>query len=342
MKFPVPLLSLDRSLWAALGVAIIATIALIVWLFRGPTITVVNDGDYSPQAPLTGLACRHPEQRPVAVMIASDPEARPLTGLAEADMVFEMPVTPSGITRMMAVYQCGPTPLEIGSIRSARQDFIPLAQGLDAIFAHWGGEHDALDQLNSHVIDNLDALVYEGSVFYRKTRIPRPHNGFTTIERLLTQAEKLDYNLTAQIPGYPHLSADSTGRNLNDTVDRITIPWPSNMAVEYRYEPSSNSYARWRGGTPEIDAVTRHQIHASVVVVMKTESSFLRDQYISVRTLGQGDATIYQDGRSIAATWKKTAPSDMLVFTGANGKEIPLIKGPIWVEINAPLPGTTR
>jgi hypothetical protein len=71
------------------------------------------------------------------------------------------------------------------------------------------------------------------------------------------------------------------------------------------------------------------------VVVMKTESSFLRDQYISVKTTGQGSATIYQNGRSISATWKKSGASDMLVFTGTDGKEVPFTPGPIWVEIDA-------
>ena len=65
-----------------------------------------------------------------------DPEARPLSGIGQADVIIEMPVTPNSVTRFMAVYQCQ-TPKEIGSVRSAREDFIPLAAGFNTIYAHW-------------------------------------------------------------------------------------------------------------------------------------------------------------------------------------------------------------
>lgn len=334
MKLTLRPPSLIFSVWISLGVAVITGITLVVWLFKGPIITVINEKTPLTSV-LTGLPCRTPEKRPIAVMLASDAQARPLTGLAEADMVFEMPVTPGGITRLMAVYQCGPDPLEIGSIRSARQDFIPLAQGLNAIYAHWGGEHEALAQLNDGIVDNIDALIYENTVFYRKPRVPRPHNGFTTLERILIQAEKLHYNTTAKISGYPHLSKALRPRNLSNTANRVTIDWPSGMNVEYRYDSANNTYARWRGSAPEIDAGTGRQITASVVIVMNTESSFVRDQYISVRVLGRGSATIYQNGQQILATWKKNSPSDMLVFNDADGNPIPFAPGPIWVEIDA-------
>src|SRR6185369_17960250 len=55
---------------------------------------------------IAGLNCDTAQRRPVAVMLASDPEARPLSGIGQADAVVEMPVTPNGVTRYMAIYQC--------------------------------------------------------------------------------------------------------------------------------------------------------------------------------------------------------------------------------------------
>src|SRR3989344_6435938 len=66
-------------------------------------------------SPITGLECERGRERPVAVMLAGDLEARPLSGVGQADIVFEMPVAPNGITRYMAVYQCE-EPEEIGSV----------------------------------------------------------------------------------------------------------------------------------------------------------------------------------------------------------------------------------
>src|SRR3989339_1786239 len=97
---------------------------------------------------LVGIECENYYARPYAVMLSSDKEARPLSGIGEADMVFEMPVVENGFTRMMAVYQCN-RPKELGSVRSSRLDFVPLALGLNAIYAHFGGEKEVLEELDS-------------------------------------------------------------------------------------------------------------------------------------------------------------------------------------------------
>lgn len=338
MKLRLP--TLDTFVWLALAVAGAVAVGLVVWLLHGPSITVTNrpaTGSGPAVSALTGKTCLAPRRRPVAVMLASDVEARPLSGLAQADMVFEMPVTPNGITRLMAVFQCGPDPKEIGSIRSARQDFIPLAQGLGAVIAHWGGERDALEHLGGHVIDNVDALLYEGTVFYRRKNVPRPHNGFSTLQLIRDKAADLGYTASWSMPSYPHRTA-SEPPNLADLVDQVTIPWPQGMDVQFRYDAVSGTYARWRGGTPETDAITGQQIRVSVIAVVQTDASFIRDQYISVRTLGQGTAAIYQNGRRISALWKKSRAEDMLVFTDDKGLPIPFTPGTVWVEFDAPLP----
>ena len=327
--------SLNTAVIGMLACAVLFGLGALGWFLHTPSIVVTNHVN-GPVSPLTGLPCADPGRRPIAVMLSSDPQARPLFGLAAADMVFEMPVTPSGITRMMAVYQCGQYPSEIGSIRSARQDFIPLAQGLDAILAHWGGEREALERLNHHIIDNVDALVYEGTVFYRKKDIPRPHNGFSTLALIGAQAARLGYSSAVSVHSYPH-QTQRPDRNLGSLVDRIVIPWPSDMTVEYRYDAATHSYARWRGGEPEIDGATGKQVSAGVVIVMDTDASFLRDQYINVRTMGGGTAALYQNGRRLTGLWSKPTPDDMLIFVDDNGRQIPLAPGAIWVEINAPL-----
>jgi len=337
-KFRIP--TLNTTVWVAIAVAVVFVGVFLVWIFRGTSIIINNEQSAGLLSLLTGLPCADAHVRPIAIMLASDPEARPLSGIGQADMVFEIPVTPNGITRLMAVYQCS-SPKEIGSIRSARQDFIPLAQGVDAIFAHWGGERDVLAALDAHTIDNVDALKYEGSTFYRKKGIPMPHNGFTTLQLVRERADQLGYRASTSLAAYPHITGQ-VGRNLGTLADTATAQWPQGMDVRFTYDQESNTYLRWRGGTPEIDVTTGKQVRTSVVVMMKTTSSFLRDQYISVRTTGSGVATIWQGGRSINALWKKLTATDMLTFTDSQGKAIPLEPGTIWVLIDPPLPAVTQ
>lgn len=329
---------LDPVLTVVLLLACVAVLALLYWLFGSSSLVISNTNPPSSRTlgALSGTPCDHANQRPIAVMLSSDAEARPLSAIGQADMVFEMPVTPNGITRMMAVYQCN-QPSEFGSIRSARGDFIPLAQGLDAILVHWGGEKDALNALNNGVIDNIDALKYEGTTFFRKNGIARPHNGFTSSELLWERVETLGYRATSSIAPYLHQSVNGD-RNLGSLTTTVEQAWPQGMNVRFTYDPTTNTYLRERGNKPEYDASTKSQVHTSVVIAMHTTATFLHDQYIHVQTLGSGVATIWQRGQRISALWKKGRPTDPLLFTDSKGTRIPLEPGTVWVLIDAPLP----
>ncbi|HWA64635.1 MAG TPA: DUF3048 domain-containing protein [Candidatus Paceibacterota bacterium] len=331
---------LRRKRWLALGIAgIVGLVFLGVWLSRSIQLNIIGHNVQSqPTSPIAGLPCDNAIQRPVAVMLASDPEARPLSGIGQADLVIEMPVTPDGITRFMTVFQCQ-TPKEIGSVRSAREDFIPLAAGFDSVYAHWGGEHGALDELNQHVIDNVNALYYDGTIFYRKPGIPAPHNGFTTLDLLRGQATKLGYDLTKNFSGYLH-STDAPVKNLSNVASSIAIPYSGYSGldnVDWMYNAANNAYLRSRGHASEIDKNTGQQVQASAVVLMHTDSHILRegDQYIVVRTTGSGPADIYQNGIVISGTWQKDAAAldSPLRFFDNQNKEIKFVPGSIWIEI---------
>lgn len=331
---------LDAMVVVAVTVAAAVGILFLVWLVRGTTITVRNGGTVSyigpAIGPLSGLPCPDSSRRPVAVMLASDFEARPLSGLGFADLVIEMPVTPNGITRMMAVYQCR-WPDEIGSIRSARMDFIPLVQGLGAIYVHWGGEREALVLLDGGIVDNVDALAYEGTTFYRKDGVPGPHDGFTTPGLVAERAERLGYAASASVPAFPR-SGEAPERNLAALVPSVVVFWPQGMDVEFRYDADRDVYLRWRGGAPEMDALTDEQVAAGVVIVASTEVTGVNDQYLGIRTTGAGDAVIYQHGRRQEALWRKPTVTDTLSFTDSAGHPVPLGPGSVWILFNAPLP----
>ena len=287
----------------------------------------------APKSVITGLDCSNVDIRPIAVMLASDPEARPLSGISQADMVFEMPVDPTGITRFMAIFQCE-KPKEIGSVRSARDDFIPLASGLGVVFAHWGGEHGALEKLNNYIAANVDALKYEGETFYRKSGIHPPHNGFTNLDLLTKKTQDLKYDFKNIFSGYPH-QKEEPKKNLSNITDQIDVNYLGRYAVSWTYDPETNLYKRSRGGSFEIDKDNNQTVKAGVVVVMTTSSRFLKEQYISVDVLGSGIVQIYQNGIVVKGKWSKD-PSQLdgkLYFYDDSGKEIEFAPGKIWVEI---------
>ncbi len=278
---------------------------------------------------IAGIECENYDARPYAVMLSSDKEARPLSGVGGADMVFEMPVVDNGFTRMMAIYQCG-RPKELGSVRSSRLDFVPLALGLNVIYAHFGGEHTVLEELNSGVIDNIDGLKYDGTIYYRKNSIPRPHNAFTNFDLLGEISSKLGYKLDGSEVSYPHDNDDKS----KGEVEPQAI-FNTDFQVVWKYNKDTNSYSRSRAGKPEIDKNTGKQVEAKNVVIMKTTWSPINKDYIRVKTVGSGGLLVYKNGMVVTGTWEKKDDHAKLYFYDQKHKEIPFVPGSTWVEVDA-------
>ena len=302
---------------------------------KNQSANLVNeiDGNISP---LSGLACAHYNRRPLAVVLANDPVTRPLSGLSQADLVFEMPVITNSITRIIAVYVCN-FPEAIGSLRSARHDFIPLTQGIDAILAHWGGSHFALDKLNNGIMDNIDAMINRYDAFYRKDGMPWPHNGFTSIERLVNSAEKFDYRLENEFEGYSHIQ-EAGNNNAHNKILRIDYSYPYN--VSYQYDSEANSYLRYRANLKEIDKSNNQQIEAKNIVIMRAFSKQIEGpDYNDLDLEGTGECQIYQNGIVLDCLWQKSEknPYSKLKFLDKNtNKEIPFVVGQTWIEIIEP------
>jgi len=268
-------------------------------------------------------------------MLSGDAVTRPLSGFNSADLVVNMPVITDSITRFMAVYVCG-EPKEIGSVRSARDDFIPLVQGWDAIYAHWGGSHFALDTLKKVEVDDLDALPNYANAFYRKAGIPMPHNGFTSMSRLLNAAKKIGYSLEGKKTNvFKHLPIkDDTCQAENcQKTKTLSLGFSKGFNVQYKYDPQKNVYLRFRAGLAEIDKNDGQQVAAKVVVVMRVQSKQIEGQYNDVKIIGSGDCQVYQNGTQTACRWQKKSALAPLEFLDATGQEVKLVPGQIWIEM---------
>lgn len=300
-----------------------------------------------PASLIAGLPCGEAhKRRPLAVMLGSDPIARPISGFAGADLVFEVPVLVNNVTRHLAVYQCG-HPTEIGGVRSARHDYLFLAKGLDAVLAHWGGSYHALNRIRLEyatgsipVYESIDALRNPGSAYYRITRLPAPYNGYTTYDRLWEALKGLGYRTYSVFPGYPHLSDAPRAQRGAGTLD---VGWPGAMRVRYVYNPETNAYQRSWGGARHLDGVDNQPVNPKVLVVMHAEQRFARGPggYNDVDVEGTGSVEVYQNGQVIQGTWSKSDvhKQDPLVFTTALGQPIAFVPGQIWIHV---VDGATR
>lgn len=299
----------------------------------------VNSGNVSP---ISGIPCENYNKRSIAVMVASDTINRPLSGLSQADLIVEMPVLMNDVTRLMAVYVCG-EPEEVGSVRSARHDYLWFSLSLDSILAHWGGSYHVLnllklDQNINKIADNIDALQNPFNAYWRKDNLPAPYNGFTSIKKLRFASEKLKFRQTNKFEGYPHGDEIPLVKRPESGV--LSVGYPGSMAVRYDYDKNTNSYLRVWGGTPDTDFNNGKRIAAKNVVIMRADERLAKpgEQYNDVDVEGEGNAEVYQNGGVIKGTWKKDIinKQSKLYFYNSQGEEVKYVPGQIWIEVVPP------
>lgn len=103
--------------------------------------------------PFTGEATtENITNRPVAVMVSNQTQARPQTGLSKADIVFEM-LTEGNVTRFMAIYQ-SQDPDVVGPVRSAREYFFDLANDYGALYTY----HGAANFVNDLIEEKMSTI----------------------------------------------------------------------------------------------------------------------------------------------------------------------------------------
>ena len=330
---------LRRSHFFAFAALLLVLVVGGITLFAtgGTEIAIDGDGGDGPQFdahPLSGRRCENNNTRPFAVMLAGDAVTRPLSGISLADVVVEMPVLEGGITRFMAVFACNEAE-EIGSVRSARHDFIPLAAAFDAMYGHWGGSHFALDLLDAGVIDNFNGLTNPGNAYYRKNGIAAPHNGFTSYERLTAAAERLGYRTSYEGPEYPHQEGEANEETNGAT---LSIDYGGPFRVSYIYSAQTNRYSRFRGGTPENDRDTTTQVEAAVVAVLRATSRQVEPSYNDVDVTGSGELILFQNGQVVKGRWQKadTPRESKLFLLDEDDEEIELVAGQLWLQYVSP------
>jgi len=282
---------------------------------------------------LSGRSCERADRRPIGVMLAGDAINRPMSGFSKADMVWELPVLASNVTRLLGVYQCG-QPTDIGSVRSVRHDYLFVAEGVDAIVAHWGGSFHALNRIAVGEFQTLSALANPHNAFFRKNHLPAPYNGFTTYERLWNALEKQGFRTTTNFKGYDF--KDDIAREQRPAGGRLTIAWPGSFRVHYEYDPETNRYVRYWAGTKQIDAEDNQVVAPSSVVVARATNGSATPPdggYNDVGIEGKGQMTVYQDGKAIPGTWQKNEldKKDPMKFYNEQGQPIIFTRGQIWV-----------
>ena len=280
-------------------------------------------------SPLTGMEVADDaatKQAVTAIMIENSPDARPQSGLKSAGVVYEA-IAEGGITRFLALYQEA-KPQLIGPVRSLREYYVDWLTPYNASVAHVGGSAQALTTVRNGSYRDIDQFFNAGS-YWRSTDRYAPHNVYTSFEKLDALNAAKGYT-TSSFTGFPR--ADGKPGETPDATD-ITINISSSLYnTHYSYDKASNSYFRSEGGAPHNDREAGRIAPTTVIAMNVDMVHVVQDGYREqITTTGSGQATIFQNGTAISATWKKDSVSAQLTFIDSAGKPIPLNRGQTWI-----------
>lgn len=267
----------------------------------------------------------------VGVMIENSLDARPQSGLSQAGIVFEA-VAEGGVTRFLALYQ-DQQPTNIGPVRSARPYYVQWAMGFNAAYAHVGGSPDALSDITSWNVRDLNQF-YNGAAYHRISSRASPHNVYSGIDVLSQLAGSKGYTSST----YTALSRkkDAPSKTPNATSIDFKLSGPT-YDPHYDYDAQTNSYKRSEAGEAHTDANTGAQLSPKVVIAIAVPLSqgaldASGAYYSNYNVIGTGEAWIFQDGTVTQANWSKTDNGSSLSFTNSDGKPIALNRGQTWIS----------
>jgi Protein of unknown function (DUF3048) N-terminal domain/Protein of unknown function (DUF3048) C-terminal domain len=302
----------------------------------GPTATA------EVYAPLDGMptTAARAALEPIAVTIDDSAVARPQSGFNQASIVYQAPAE-GGEMKYMMVFQENDAS-SIGPLRSGRPHFAAWAAEYRAIFAHFGGDKHLLDwipSLNGKLLWDISFIVDPGAK--RITTRPPPHNAYTLTSRLRTVAAWKHEPATIQPGLATRPFVDDLPAFERPSSASIHVPLP-NSTIDYTYDPIANQYLRSVNGKPEIDLADGQRVTARDVVVLFQTLSYgdplaePGNRRPVVGYLGTGKALVFHDGQAIVGTWHKSSTGDLTRFYAADGSEIPLLRGRIFIQIVQP------
>lgn len=301
-----------------------------------PTTTTVP----APIAPLTGLTgvAEAKLNRPaVFVKIDNAPQARPQSGLVQADIVIEERVE-GNTTRFAAVFHSTDA-VEIGPVRSTRSTDMGLVPLFGRVlYASSGGNGNILNQL--HQANAVDIGHNASGAGFRRVASRRaPHNLYTSLAEL--------YGKAPEQPGPPKqvFRYRAEGEALPETATPakgVALSFGAGEISRFVWDPPSRQWHRYHGSVRHFDpaGVPIAPVNVVVLALQYEFSSSSGNSQPHGVTTGEGPALVFTAGAVIHGRWVRPTKGHRLVLLDERGTEIKLTPGQTFIE--TPPPGGAR
>ncbi len=261
-------------------------------------------------------------------------------GIQDAYLVYEM-IVEGGYTRLMAVFKDKDLS-KIGCIRSSRPYYLDYALENDAIYIHFGASNQALKDIKSLGVDNINLMYYSAGYYRDKTlKLAIEHTAFTTSNRISKGIAKYNYRTTTNVKpvlNYSFEEVDLSNREDAIKADSVFIDYSAVRNTSYIYDSTRKVYLRSQGTAKKsykhIDAVTKKQYTAKNIIVYQVKN-YKIDSYgrQALKNIGSGTGYFITNGYAIPITWSKPTRNSKTEYRDLNGKEISVNDGNTYIQI---------
>lgn len=297
---------------------------------------------------LTGVANLTEEaigKRPVAVMVNNVEPALPQYGVAQADVIFEIPVE-GDKTRLMALYADYTTIPKICSIRSCRYYFPAFSQGFDAFYVNWGIDETVADYLDGLNMDQYDGMYNPGGLFGRDQErlnggYALEHTGYFDGTKFATvvknEEKRTDLSEDKKGTAFLFNGMDEQIKAAGGDCTTVNVNFGGATAT-LTYDENTKTYLKSINGKPHMDGVENTQLSFTNVFVLETDIS-VRDDVGHKKIDWQGgtDSIGYyiSNGGVQKIHWSKASENDYLKFYNfETGEEISINRGKSYIAVN--------
>jgi hypothetical protein len=288
-----------------------------------------------PTSPLNALEVEDAaalDRRVIAVKIDNHPDARPQSGLQEADAVYEL-IVEGGLTRFIALFQQTDSEY-IGPIRSLRPTDPTLVKPLGATLQISGGQ------------SWIRSIASRADVRFIQETSPNtfriPSNGrarertlFGSTDGMRTRADQIGAPDVAPAPwfvfGEPTPST-TPARTINiDWSQASNVTWAYNGDQYLRY--NGTRFHNWEDADGTVGPV---KFDTLLVLTARQYTAVPPGSGRAVPALdavGTGEAMAFYDGTVVEGTWARDDIGDPFVLTTTAGAEVVLPPGRLWVSV---------
>lgn len=296
--------------------------------------------------PFTGMVVDDEKSllnRPVAVMVNNVKSALPQRGISNADIVYELPVE-GEITRLMAVFSDYTKLPDIGSIRSARHDYVELIAPYQPIYLHIGGSPKGKEAIKEYGVNDIDGLELAGNAFYQdKKRLQtyaREHTWFSNLECLNNGIQKKKFKTTIEKPISPIFSFSKpqdevmTNNEQAQSATKVSVKMSNACTATFDFDTQTGLYKKGQYNQPHIDTNINAAAAVKNVLVMYTDVGLVPNSKNKEINLSKGTGYYISNGKRVEVTFSKPKVTDNLKVMDKSGKEIKINAGQTWICVS--------